>query len=194
MGLSPIDRDSIEMIEGRFHYHRSKAEISLRECDFLISVTTKDKEEAKEWLGVWTYLDSLRSTHNVGSIVRTVEAFRLGPIRLSPSMLMGKDHPQIQKTSMHCYPFVNLEKATSLDELPRPWIALETAPHASSVQSFSFPSSCTLIVGNEERGVSQELLKRSDVILQIPLRGRKNSLNVACAFAILAPKVASDLG
>lgn len=189
--LAPIDSSSLELVEERFHYHMKQAGIALREADFLI-VSTKDKEEAKEWLGVWTYLDSLRSAHNVGSIVRTVEAFRLGPIRLSPSMLIAPDHPQVEKTSMGSLRHVDIQKTFSFEELPRPWVALETAPEAPSIFEFPLTAPCTLIVGNEERGVSQEIRHQSDVILQIPLRGRKNSLNVSCAFAIAASKVVSN--
>jgi tRNA G18 (ribose-2'-O)-methylase SpoU len=189
LGLPSIPFSSLELIEERFHYHISQTSRPLRESDFLFSISSQDKEKAEEWLGAWTYLDSLRSAHNVGSIIRTVEAYRLGPVRFSPSMLINPDHPQVKKTSMHAYHHVDIQRTTSFEELPRPWIALETAPNAPQVKDFSFPFPCTIIVGNEERGISEHMLKQADFILQIPLRGIKNSLNVSCAFAILASNV-----
>lgn len=192
LSIPPLDSQSSEAVEERFHYHIAQSGMSLRESEFLISVTAGDKEEAKEWLGVWTYLDSLRSAHNVGSIVRTVEAFRLGPIRFSSSMLIAPSHPQVQKTSMDCFRHVDMCAVSSFEELPRPWIALETVLHSPALHTYSFTSPCTLIVGNEERGVSRDMLKQADAIVHIPLRGRKNSLNVACAFAILAAQVSSQ--
>lgn len=192
MDLPLLNCQSTEAIEERFHFHVVQSGMSLRENEFLVSVSSQDKEEAQEWLGVWTYLDSLRSAHNVGSIVRTIEAFRLGPLRFSPSMLIAPDHPQVQKTSMNCFRHVDMGILSSFEALPRPWIALETVPHSPPFHACTFSYPCTLIVGNEERGISQETLKQADAIVHIPLRGRKNSLNVACAFAILAAQVASQ--
>ena len=45
------------------------------------------------------------------------------------------------------------------------------------------------VLGNEERGCSTESIKSSDAYINIPLFGKKNSLNVACAFAIIASEI-----
>ena len=50
----------------------------------------------------------------------------------------------------------------------------------------SFPEKFTLILGNEEKGISQAALKEADVFLTIPLTGEQKSLNVASAFAMAA--------
>ena len=76
-----------------------------------------------------------------------------------------------------------------LKDLPRPIIALDTGDAALSVLEFDFPETFTLILGNEEYGISNESLAEVDYILEIPLFGAKNSLNVACAFAIAASKI-----
>ncbi|MCK4891941.1 MAG: hypothetical protein KAS78_04690, partial [Candidatus Pacebacteria bacterium] len=46
-----------------------------------------------------------------------------------------------------------------------------------------------LIIGNEGKGVKKSLLKRSDQIIDIPMRGRKESLNVSVAFGIVAYRI-----
>ncbi len=53
------------------------------------------------------------------------------------------------------------------------------------VLTFSF----TLLLGNEETGLSAHALSQADIILKIPMFGYKNSLNVGCAFAIVANQV-----
>ena len=80
-------------------------------------------------------------------------------------------------------------KNASLKNLPRPLIALETAPLAPSIYDFSFPPTFTLLLGNEEYGLSRESLDQADQLVQIPLQGSKNSLNVACAYAIVAAEI-----
>ncbi len=176
-------------VEERFHYHLLHAQMTLKEHDFL--VRTKDKEEGAPWGAIHTYLDGLRSCHNVGSIVRTIEAFRLGPLHLSKDM-MQPDHPLIQKVSMGAWKEVVIDHGIPLSSLPRPWIALETSDEASRWNEFLYQEPCTLFLGNEERGLSLSILKQCDNVVTIPLVGKKNSLNVSNAFSILAAEAATQ--
>lgn len=193
LNLTALDFSDFEQLEERFHFHVAASGCPLRETDFLLSLSTHDREEALPFGTVYTYLDSLRSAHNVGSIVRTVEALRLGPIRSGGATVIPQDHSKIKKTSMGAAEFVDIQTKASLETLPRPWIALETVQEAPSLYDVQFSSPCTLIIGNEERGISKDLLEQVDLIVRIPLYGRKNSLNVSCAFAILASYVAHNL-
>ena len=174
-----------EEIEQRFHHHLLASGRGLAETDFL-HVSVGDRATAQEWLGIHTYLDGLRSSHNVGSILRTVEAFRMGPVHFSFDM-MPTDHPQIKKTSMGSWQYVEINRG---EEPPRPWIALETSLEAPAYDERDYPEGCTIIVGNEERGIRSDLLKRCDAVVCIPLSGHKNSLNVANAYAIVAAEAA----
>lgn len=174
-----------EEIERRFHLHCRLSGRGLAEGDFL-QPSIGDRTTAEEWLNIHTYLDGLRSCHNVGSILRTVEAFRLGPVHFSEDM-MPPDHPQLRKTSMGAWQHVEIKHN---EEPPRPWIALETVPGAPAFNEWIYPNGCTLIVGNEERGIHADLLHSCDTVVCIPLAGHKNSLNVANSFAILAAEVA----
>ncbi len=140
------------------------------------------------------YLDQLRSGHNVGSIIRTTEAFRLGSIHLS-NFCPPKDHKEVLKTALGAEQHVNIYENCDLNLLPRPWIAFETSSTAHDYSSFDFPSTGgTLIFGNEEFGISNEILAKADYLVEIPLQGVKNSLNVANAFAIVASQMRQHLG
>jgi tRNA(Leu) C34 or U34 (ribose-2'-O)-methylase TrmL len=184
VGMDPIAWTQ-EEIEGRFHHHIRASGRGLAEADFLWP-SVGDRTTADEWLNIHTYLDGLRSCHNVGSILRTVEAFRLGPVHLSDDM-MPPNHPQLRKTSMGAWHHVEIKQN---EEPPRPWIALETVPGVPTFNEWIYPKGCSLIVGNEERGICSELLRHCDTVVRIPLAGYKNSLNVANAYAILAAEVA----
>ncbi len=187
--LAKIDVLDIEQLEKRLYLHHSLAGIPVVERDLLPSIRTQDRKDALPFLHVHTYLDALRSCHNVGSIIRTAEAFRLGPVHLSFDM-MPTDHPQIRKTSMGAWEHVPIDVAKSYETLPRPLIALETVDNAIAFHELTYPDTCTILLGNEVRGINQDLLKEADIIITIPLVGKKNSINVANAFAIVAAQIA----
>ncbi|MEA2096232.1 MAG: TrmH family RNA methyltransferase, partial [Candidatus Cloacimonadota bacterium] len=62
--------------------------------------------------------------------------------------------------------------------------ALETTTHSIDISKTKFKKPCALILGNEALGISEETLKIADEIIQIPLSGWKNSLNVGVCAAI----------
>jgi len=191
LSLSPLENNLFEAIEERFHMHIALSGYGLFEHNFLSSLTTQDRQQAKSWLSISTFLDGLRSTHNAGSIIRTIEAFRLGPVHFSKEMF-SPEHPQVQSRSMGAWKDVHLHQTADLSLLPRPWIALETVSTAPPWNEWIYPKQATLIVGNEERGVSSKILPSCDTVVRIPLCGHKNSLNVANAFAIVAAEISSQ--
>jgi tRNA(Leu) C34 or U34 (ribose-2'-O)-methylase TrmL len=146
-------------------------------------------EKLTPFLPYCIYLDQIRSAYNLGSIIRTCEAFRLGSIHLSP-FCPSKGHKEIAKTALGAEHHVEIFENARLEDLPRPWIALETGNNAYNYASFPFPQTGgTLIFGNEEFGVSNTILAKADYLVEIPLQGVKNSLNVANAFSIIASSI-----
>ena len=146
-------------------------------------------EKLTPFLPFSIYLDQIRSAYNLGSIIRTCEAFRLGSIHLSP-FCPSKGHKEIAKTALGAEHHVEIFENARLEDLPRPWIALETGTNAYNYASFPFPQAGgTLIFGNEEFGVSNTILAKADYLVEIPLQGVKNSLNVANAFSIIASSI-----
>lgn len=178
-----------EAMSARFCLHMDAANVCLKEHHLL--VTRYDTPCTTPYGSIGVYLDNLRSAHNVGSILRTVEAFRLGEVYFSPDT-PSHTHPKVAKTAMGAAALVPCSQRP-LDTLPRPLIALETHPNAPSVFDFPFPQACTLLIGNETYGLSKNTLERADHMIQIPLCGSKNSLNVSCAFAIVAGYISSAL-
>lgn len=191
--LPRLDESDFAALADRYHYHLGQTGVSWKEHNLLSApLHQTDKPSSIPPLPIAIYLDSLRSAFNVGSILRTVEAFRLGKVCFAKTTPFI-DNAKVQKTSMWTYDKVVCEKDTLLDNLPRPLIALETDPDAPSIFDFPFPPSFTLMLGNEEYGLSDEALTKRDAIVRIPLYGFKNSLNVASAFAIAAGVISHQL-
>ena len=68
-------------------------------------------------------------------------------------------------------------------------IVLETSPQSQPIYQFHFPDAFTLVIGNEEYGCSENSIQLADALVEIPMAGRKNSLNVANAYAIAASEI-----
>ena len=192
-GLPRLPEEDFNTFSDRYHMHLEKAKITLKEHDLLFPAFHKmDHASEAPCLDVAIYLDNLRSAFNVGSILRTTEAFRLGKVcfgKTTPYI----DNLKVQKTSMCTHDKVVCERVGSFADLPRPLIAMETAEDAPSIFDFEFPETFTLMLGNEEYGLSEEALSQRDAIVRIPLYGFKNSLNVASAFAIAAGVISHQL-
>ena len=185
--LPPTSWDQ-KALADRYHTHLHVGQISLKEHHLLPHVKRGDRKSTAPFLPIAIYLDHLRCAHNIGSIMRTVEAFRLGTLYFSEKTPF-KDHQKIDKTAMGTSSLVPCSRLSQLSDLPRPFIGLETVENAPYFFDFIFPSTFSLLIGNEEYGLSNTSLKQTDALIQIPLQGSKNSLNVACAFAIIAAEI-----
>ena len=143
-------------------------------------------------------LHNIRSLHNVGSIFRTADAAGVEKIYLcgitpAPLDRFSKERPQLTKVSLGAEKIVAWEKRTRTNDLIKKLkedkfeiIGLEQSK--KSVPYYKFKKSrdnkIALIMGNEVRGLPASLLNKCDKILQIPMYGKKESLNVAVAFGI----------
>jgi tRNA(Leu) C34 or U34 (ribose-2'-O)-methylase TrmL len=188
MKLPPFESHDPKLLADRYHWHLEQAGRYLKEHNLLPRMRTGDHEPKAPYLPIAIYLDHVRSAYNVGSILRTCEALRIGAVHCSERTPFI-DNEKVERTAMGAAALVPCIPSSTLSKLPRPIIVLDTSEDALPVSSFLFPESFTLVLGNEEYGVSNESLELADVMLEIPLLGAKNSLNVACAFAIAAAEI-----
>lgn len=184
----PYANHDLKSLSNQYHWHLARAGHSLKEHNLLPHIRTGDRTPQSGFPETAIYLDNVRSAYNVGSILRTAEALRIGKVYFSPKTpFIGNE--KVDRTAMGAAQIVPCFQNIPLSSLPRPIIALDTSDEALSVSDFLFPETFTLILGNEEYGISNESLQCADYLIQIPLLGAKNSLNVACAFAIAAAEI-----
>ncbi len=67
--------------------------------------------------------------------------------------------------------------------------SLETADSSLDYMDFVFPDKVCIVLGHEVDGVSRDILRQSDSILEVPTWGMKNSLNVASIFSIVVYEI-----
>jgi tRNA G18 (ribose-2'-O)-methylase SpoU len=141
-------------------------------------------------LPVHVILDNLRSAFNVGSIIRTADCARIEKVHFC-GYTAHPPHQKLEKTALGTLPFVPWETHDSIMDVidamkkaKRHIIALETTNQSRDLWTYKFPLPCALILGNEALGVSGPALEAADELVEIPMMGFKNSINVAVAFGI----------
>jgi len=141
---------------------------------------------------VYVICDNIRSLYNVGSIFRTSDALGVSKIYLCG--ITGTPQQQgVLKVSLGAEKSVSWEHCASawqlVEKLKKQGIkvvSLELTKGSENVKLFKPKFPLALIVGNEVSGVSPTLLKRSDAVVYIPMKGIKESMNVSVAFGIAA--------
>jgi tRNA G18 (ribose-2'-O)-methylase SpoU len=141
-------------------------------------------------------LHGIRSVHNVGSIFRTADAAGVKKIYLcgitpTPLDRFGLMRRDFIKVSLGAEKTVAWEKAVStvkvLEKLKRAGytiVAVEQSKKSTPYYKFKPREKVALVMGSEVRGVPPAVLGKTDKILEIPMRGKKESLNVAVSFGI----------
>lgn len=145
---------------------------------------------------------NIRSTHNVGSIFRTAEGFGVSKIILSgytpyPKLANDSRLPhiadkltsQIHKTALGAEALVPFEYHDKIDlasfkALDYRVVALEQDATSTSLRTYTAPPKVALLLGEEVDGIAPELLAQCDDIVEIPMKGHKESFNVSVATGI----------
>lgn len=154
-------------------------------------------------------LHDVRSAYNVGSIFRTADAIGVSKIYISgytPSPADGKKiykaraEKMIAKTALGAQNYVSWKKIKNISKLIKDLknqkveiVALEQNPKSVNYAYFKPKLPLALIVGNEPLGIDKKVLDQCDAILEIPMRGKKESLNVAVAVGIAGYEIAKKL-
>jgi 23S rRNA (guanosine2251-2'-O)-methyltransferase len=147
-------------------------------------------------------LNNIRSLHNVGSVFRTSDAVGVEKIYLcgytpTPEDEYGLPRGPLTKTALGAEKNVPWEKCAQtsrlLDKLKQEGkkiFAVEQSKRSVSYNRLHLSKkqlkNVVLVMGNEVKGVSPIILKSADKILEIPMFGKKESLNVSVAFGIVA--------
>lgn len=138
-------------------------------------------------------LYNLRSAYNVGSILRTAASLNFEKIYFF-GITPTPDNPKVKKTSLGSENYLDWEKIKNfkktINQLKKEKfkiVALEQSPRSILLSNFKISTSkICLIVGNEIEGLPTRVLNLADYIVEIPIFGQKESLNVSIAFAVFS--------
>ena len=148
-------------------------------------------------------LCGIRSSYNVGSIFRTADAAGVSKIYLTgvtprPIDKFGRINLQIAKTALGAEKSVLWEYKKSvvplLSKLKKEGvqvIGLEQADNSIDYRKIKPKRHWALVLGEERKGLKSSVLSQCDIIAEIPMKGKKESLNVAVATGVALFKIAS---
>jgi len=148
-------------------------------------------------------LDNIRSAHNVGSMFRTADAFGITEIYLcgtSPTPIDKFNRPRkdiakvslgAEKTVPWRYFSSSLRAVNSLKKKGIKILSIEQNENSADIHDIKLyqNTNIALVFGNEVGGVSLKILRVSDKIFEIPMCGKKESLNVSVAFGIVVSQI-----
>ena len=142
-------------------------------------------------------LHNIRSLLNVAAIFRTADAIGINKIYLSgfsatPKDRFGRERKDFQKASLGAHNFVDWEYFETVEEIFKKlkkenykFFAIEQAENSIDYKNAKLVEKNAFIFGNENTGVDDFSLKNSDEILELKMRGKKESLNVATTAGIV---------
>lgn len=138
-------------------------------------------------------LDNIRSLHNVGSVLRTADAFRLEAVYMC-GITATPPSPEIHKTALGAEDSVawryyddTLQAVNELKAEGYTVLAVEQVEGSLKLGEFSFTPGqrYALVMGNEVKGVQQSVVDACDQALEIPQYGTKHSMNVSVTAGIV---------
>lgn len=138
-------------------------------------------------------LDNVRSLHNVGSVLRTADAFRIEAVYMCGITAIPPS-AEIHKTALGAEDSVNWQyfedTMQAVDKLKNEGytvLAVEQVEGSLKLGNFAFEpqKKYALIMGNEVKGVRQDVVDACHQALEIPQYGTKHSMNVSVTAGIV---------
>jgi len=140
--------------------------------------------------------EDIRSLYNVGSIFRTSDGAGIEKLYLS-GYTGYPPRPEIEKTALGSVAAVPWERRPNQFEVIRELrqrgyraVALEHTGASVPYDRARYEFPLCLVIGNEVKGITEELLSLCDMAVDIPMRGVKQSLNVSVAYGIAVYQIA----
>lgn len=155
-------------------------------------ISTEEFKKAEK-LPLVVVLDNIRSLHNIGSVFRTSDAFRVECIYLC-GITAVPPHPEMHKTALGAeftvdWKYVNnaVEAVDNLKKDGYTVYSVEQAEGSIMLEDIKLDPNrkYAVVLGNEVKGVQQEVIDHSDDCIEIPQYGTKHSLNVSVTAGIV---------
>ena len=142
-------------------------------------------------------IHNVRSVQNVGAMFRTADAAGVNKIYLTgytpaPLDRFGRKRGDLAKSALGAEEFVDWEKKKNVSPLLAKLkrdkfliIGIEQAKNSIDYKKVKLKNKNVFIVGAEVTGIPKNVLQKCDIIAEIPMRGKKESLNVSVALGIV---------
>lgn len=142
-------------------------------------------------------LENVRSVYNTASIFRTADAAGVSEIYLcgttpAPTDRFGRERGDFMKVSLGAEKTLSWSKKENAEDVVKSLrnkgfkiVSVEQNKNSENYKQFQESEDVVYVFGNEVRGVSPEVLSLSDEVIEIPMKGHKESLNVSVAVGVI---------
>lgn len=168
---------------------------------FELNRLSVDEFKLADKLPLVVVLDEVRSLHNIGSVFRTSDAFLVNCIYLC-GITATPPHPEMHKTALGAEDSVDwIYKKHTLDAIEELHqkgymvLAIEQVEGSTMLGDLTLDpdKKYAIVMGNEVKGVQQEVVNACDGCIEIPQYGTKHSLNVSVTTGIVLWEFANKL-
>lgn len=182
-----IDRNIMDKMFPDKNHQGIAAEVSAKEYCQWEEILAKAEELGEDPLLL--ILDSIEDPHNLGAIIRTAEAAGVHGIIIpkNRSVMLSET---VAKTSAGALENILISRVTNLSQTIEKlkernlWI-YGTDLSGQSIYKGKISGATAIVLGNESKGVSPNILKKCDMVITIPMIGQVNSLNVSVATGVI---------
>ena len=153
---------------------------------------------------MYLILDNIRSVHNVGSVFRTADAFGVKKIFLvgttpTPLDRFGVKRSDVAKVALGAEETVDWEHTENVEDVIAKLqsegvhvFAVEQSKKSEKLGTEKRKDKAAYVFGNEVNGISEEILEKCNSVLEIPMKGTKESLNVSVTAGIVLFEVTEN--
>lgn len=156
------------------------------------------KEVAENRHPIAFILDGVNNKRNIAAIYRLADAARVAEVILHNCDLPKGNHKikRVARSAQEYVPTRVLNDLLAITELKKEYqlVALEITSTSIPYHQFQAKKPIALIIGNEQKGISQEMLDLGEASIHVPMMGRNSSMNVAMATGIATYGLLQQIG
>lgn len=187
-----VSQNEINSLVGNVNHQGVIAEIEEYKYISLEELIRKNQNNSNSLL---VLLDGIEDPHNLGAILRSVDAFGANGVIIGANRQVGLNST-VAKVSTGAIEYVDTCMVTNLNQTIQKlkeegyWIVASDGEAKLDYRQVDYNNTkIVLVVGSEGFGISKLLLKNSDFIVKIPMVGHVNSLNASVACAIFLAQI-----
>lgn len=194
ISFQKVSSEELYKMVGRAVHQGIVAEIGEYAYLSFNEIIEKNKDNDRALL---VLLDGIEDPHNLGAILRSVDAFGGNGIIIGADRQVGIT-PTVAKVSTGAVEYVDVCRTVNLHQAVLRlkeagyWIVASDGEAKTDYRDVDYRTKIALIVGSEGKGIRPLLLKSSDYIVRIPMVGHVNSLNASVACAVFLSQIFSQ--
>ena len=188
----------------KIHFTGKRAENSqgvvafISQYDYYVDLGAFLEKVAKDEKSIVLVLDGVQDPRNFGAIVRSAEIFGVKGI-IIPERNSVKINETVVKTSTGAIEHVDIIKVTNISEAIQKlkkldyWVYGAEGSGEKCYYEEKYPNRTVLVMGGEGAGIRKKVKENCDILVNIPMYGKINSLNVSVAGGILLSEITKKI-